>query len=100
MPYKQKVKAERDERLNDDSTTATIPGVAPPVVARDGAILHTAIYEAVNALSNNPSGSSLDSLPIIPEGASQEAAAVGSCILQFLSESIRRRKSWVYLKDF
>lgn len=71
-------KAELGESLTDSSTTATIPGVAPPVVARNGAILHTAIYEAVNALSNNPSGSSLNSLPIIPEGASQEAAAVGA----------------------
>ena len=71
-------KAEQGEGLNDESTTATIPGVAPPVVARDGAILHTAIYEAVNALSDSPNGSSLNSLPDIPEGASQEAAAVGA----------------------
>ena len=70
-------KAERDEGLTDDSTTATIPGVAPPVVARDGAILHTAIYEAVNALGDSPS-SSLNNLPSTPQGASQEAAAVGA----------------------
>ena len=69
-------KAEQDEGLDDDSTTATIPGVAPPVVARDGAILHTAIYQAVNALSDSFNGSS-SNLPV-PEGASQEAAAVGA----------------------
>ena len=61
-----------------DTTLDNIRGVAPPVVARNGAILHTAIYEAVNALSNNPSGSSLDTFPVVPEGASQEAAAVGA----------------------
>ncbi|WP_319420267.1 vanadium-dependent haloperoxidase [Pleurocapsa sp. FMAR1] len=70
-------KAEQDEGLNDNSTTATIPGVAPPVVARDGAILHTAIYQAVNALSDSPNGS-FSNLPSVPEGASQEAAAVGA----------------------
>ena len=71
-------KAELGESLSDESTTATIPGVAPPVMARDGAILHTAIYEAVNALSDNPNGSSLNNLPDLPQGASQEAAAVGA----------------------
>lgn len=69
--------AERGESLTDSLTTATIPGVAPPVVARDGAILHTAIYEAVNALSDSPGGSSLN-LSSVPNGASQEAAAVGA----------------------
>ena len=62
----------------NDTTLDNIRGVAPPVVARNGAILHTAVYEAVNALSNNPGGSSLNSLPVVPNGASQEAAAVGA----------------------
>ena len=72
-------KAELELKLGQNDTSLDdIPGVAPPVEARDAAILHTAIYEAVNALSNNPNGSSLNDLPNIPEGASQEAAAVGA----------------------
>ena len=77
-------KVEQEEELTDSSTTATIPGVAPPVVARDGAILHLAIYDAVNALSENPRSSYIEEyaveaeLPDTPEGASQEAAAVGA----------------------
>ena len=61
----------------NDTTLDNIPGVAPPIVARNGAILHTAIYEAVNALSDHPGGSSLNNLNT-PFGASQEAAAVGA----------------------
>lgn len=72
-----KAELELELEQNDDSLD-DIQGVAPPVEARDAAILHTAIYEAVNALSNNPNGSSLNDLPNIPQGASQEAAAVGA----------------------
>ena len=55
-----------------------IPGVAPPIEARDGAILHTAIYDAVFALSDNPRSTGIAELPNAPEGGSQEAAAVGA----------------------
>ena len=72
-------KAELELKLGQNDTSLdNIPGVAPPVMARDGAILHTAIYEAVNALSDSPNGSSLNNLPDLPQGASQEAAAVGA----------------------
>ena len=57
-------KAELNLKLPQDSTSLDdIAGVAPPVEARNGAILHLAVY---NAVSN------------VPEGASQEAAAVGA----------------------
>ena len=63
---------------NDDDNVEAIPGVAPPIEARDGAILHTAIYDAVFALSDNPRSTGLVELPNAPAGASQEAAAVGA----------------------
>lgn len=54
-------------------------GVAPPLEARNGAILHLATYDAVDALSDNPqSPERVSALPPAPEGASQEAAAVGA----------------------
>ena len=62
---------------NENSIEA-IPGVAPPIEARDGAILHTAIYDAVYALSDDPRSSGIAQLPDTPAGASQEAAAVGA----------------------
>ena len=72
-------KVESGENIPPEATSlSAIPGVAPPVVARNGAIMHIAVYEAVNALSDNPDGSSLNNLPDLPEGASQEAAAVGA----------------------
>ena len=55
-----------------------IRGVAPPVEARDGAILHTAIYDSVFALSDDPRSTGIAELPDTPEGASQQAAAVGA----------------------
>ena len=66
-----------ENNINDDSIEA-ITGVAPPIEARDGAILHAAIYDAVFALSDNPRSSGIAELPDAPEGASQEAAAVGA----------------------
>ena len=74
-------KVELGEMIPEDADSlGEIPGVAPPVVALNGAIQHIAVYEAVNALSDSFDGgnSSLDNLPDIPEGASQEAAAVGA----------------------
>ena len=53
-------------------------GVAPPLVARNAAILHTAIYDSVYALSEEPRSTGIAELPDTPEGASQEAAAVGA----------------------
>lgn len=53
-------------------------GVAPPLEARNAAILHTAIHDSVFALSDNPNSTGIAELPDAPEGASQEAAAVGA----------------------
>ena len=63
---------------NDDDNVEAIPGVAPPIEARDGAVLHTAIYDAVFALSDNPRSTGIAELPDTPEGGSQSAAAVGA----------------------
>ncbi len=59
-------------------TDTTVPGEAPPIEARDAAILSIAQYEAVNAISGD--GSSYLGIPIPspPPGASAEAAAVGA----------------------
>ena len=62
---------------NENSIEA-IPGVAPPIEARDGAILHTAIYDSVFGLSDNPQSSGIAELPDAPAGASQSAAVVGA----------------------
>ena len=85
-------KVESGEIPQDATSLNQIPGVAPPVLAQNGAILHTAVYEAINALSETPSGSSLNSLPVIAEGASQEAAAVGAAHT-VLSELFVRQNS-------
>ena len=66
-----------DLEENQDSIEG-ITGVAPPIEARDGAILHLAIYDAVFALSDDPRSSGIVELPDTPEGASQQAAAVGA----------------------
>ena len=63
---------------DNENSIEAIPGVAPPIEARDGAILHTAIYDAVSALGDDPRSSGIAQLPDIPAGASQEAAAVGA----------------------
>lgn len=57
-------------------TDETIPGIAPPIEARDGAILHLAIYDAVNAISDSHEGY-LSNLGA-PSGASASAAVVGA----------------------
>ena len=62
----------------NDNSIEFIPGVAPPIEARDGAILHLAIYDSIYALSDDPRSSGIVELPDTPEGASQEAAAVGA----------------------
>lgn len=52
-------------------------GTAPPIAARNQAIVHTAIYDAVNAF--DPQGHKAYLVDIDPpQGASQEAAAVGA----------------------
>ena len=66
------------ELENDENSIESITGVAPPIEARDGAILHTAIYDAVYALSDDPRSTGIVELPDAPAGASQEAAAVGA----------------------
>ena len=62
----------------NDNSIEFIPGVAPPIEARDGAILHLAIHDSVFALSDDPRSSGIAELPDAPEGASQEAAVVGA----------------------
>ena len=82
-------KAERGDEFPEDAMTLdAIPGVAPPVEARNAAILHLAVYDAVHALGEDfyPDSSYLEeNLPEVPEGASQEAAAVGAAY-QVVSE--------------
>ena len=51
-------------------------GTIPPVVPRNGAVLQTAVYDAVNAFEEEFEPYSVDDEP--PEGASAEAAAVGA----------------------
>ncbi|PSO72937.1 MAG: hypothetical protein BRC40_09175 [Cyanobacteria bacterium QH_8_48_120] len=53
-------------------------GTIPPVVPRNGAVLHTAVYDAVNAFEEEYEPYSVNDNP--PEGASAEAAAVGEPI--------------------
>ena len=72
-----KAELEKDFPSDSDSLDA-IPGVAPPVMASNGAILHTAIYDAVFALSENPRSTGIAELPNTPAGASQEATVVGA----------------------
>ena len=72
-------KAELNLRFPSQSNSLDdIPGVAPPVEARNGAILHLAIYDSVYALSEEPTSSDIVELPDAPAEASQEAAVVGS----------------------
>lgn len=72
-------KDEFEQKLPQDSTSIEdIPGVAPPIEARNAAILHLAVYDSVYAFSENPRSSDLAELPETPEEASQEAAAVGA----------------------
>ena len=58
-------------------TDNTIPGEAPPIEARNAAILSIAQYEAINAITAY-GASYLDSPIAPPVGASAEAAAVGA----------------------
>jgi CARDB len=64
---------ENGVQLTDD----TIPGEAPPIQARDAAILSISQYEAVSAITGGESVY-LDGSLTPPEGASAEAAAVGA----------------------
>ena len=66
------------ELEDNDNSIESIPGVAPPIEARDGAVLHLAIYDSVYALSDNPRSSGIVELPDVPAEASQEAAVVGA----------------------
>ena len=63
---------------DNENSIEFIPGVAPPIEARDGAVLHLAIYDAVYALSDDPRSTDIVELPDAPAEASQEAAAVGA----------------------
>ena len=68
-----------DVSLEDnENSIEAIPGVAPPIEARDAAILHTAIYDSVFALSDNPQSSGIAELPDAPAEGSQSAAVVGA----------------------
>lgn len=71
-----KLDAAHGVKLTED----TVPGEAPPIQARDAAILGIAQYEAINAISAINGGESpyLDDSITPPEGASAEAAAVGA----------------------
>ncbi|MEM9138009.1 MAG: CARDB domain-containing protein, partial [Cyanobacteria bacterium P01_F01_bin.42] len=79
-------KAEQDLEFDMQANSLdAIPGVAPPVQARMGALLHTAIFDVVNALSDSEYESYLPDIPNAPRGASVEAAVVGAAY-QVLAE--------------
>ena len=59
-------------------TDTSVPGVAPPIEARDAAISAIAQYEAVNAISSGDASYLGVPIPPPPPGASAEAAAVGA----------------------
>lgn len=63
--------------LNAVQSIATRPITSPPFVAHDAAIVHTAIFDAVNAFENSYSPYRVDNIDP-PQGASIEAAAVGA----------------------
>jgi hypothetical protein len=66
-----------DKQNGVQLTNDTIPGEAPPIQARDAAILSISQYEAVSAITGGESVY-LDGSITPPEGASAEAAAVGA----------------------
>jgi CARDB/PAP2 superfamily len=66
-----------DKQNGVQLTEDTVPGEAPPIQARDAAILSISQYEAVSAINGGESVY-LDGSITPPEGASVEAAAVGA----------------------
>jgi hypothetical protein len=75
-------KADRDNGVS--LTDSEVPGVGPPIQAREGALLHNAIFDAVNAISGGEREGFLGELDA-PEGASLQAAVVGAAY-EVLSE--------------
>jgi hypothetical protein len=64
---------------NINLTDTEVPGIAPPLQARDGAILHLAIYDAVNGVKGNNHEPYLPDLePPALGTASASAAAIGA----------------------
>lgn len=61
----------------DDSDSIRSAGAQPPVVARNFAMIHIAMYDAINAIEKTHQ-SYLESLPDVPEGASTVAAAAAA----------------------
>jgi hypothetical protein len=60
-------------------TDTEVPGIAPPIQARDAAILHLAIYDAVNGVKGNNHEPYLPDLnPPAPATASASAATIGA----------------------
>lgn len=64
--------------LNAIQAVASRPETTPPVAARNQAIVHAAIYDAVNAIDQSHSSYLVNIDPSEAEGASAEAAAVGA----------------------
>jgi hypothetical protein len=68
---------ELDQDHGVQLTDYTVPGEAPPIEARDAAIMSIAQYEAINDISGD-CASYLDNGITPPDGASAAAAAVGA----------------------
>jgi hypothetical protein len=68
-----KLDRENGVKLNDYN----VPGEAPPIEARDAAILSIAQYEAINAITGDGDSYLYDGI-VPPDGASAEAAAAGA----------------------
>jgi hypothetical protein len=70
----------KNDLANDVKLTDTeVPGIAPPLQARDAAILHLAIYDAVNGVKGNHHEPYLPDLdPPAPATASASAATIGA----------------------
>lgn len=62
---------------SDDPVPGRIVSSQPPLVARNLAMIHTAMFDAVNAFSGEYAAY-LQGLPSAPAGASQEAAIAGA----------------------
>jgi hypothetical protein len=85
-------RGEADRNNGVKVTESTVPGVAPPLEAAYAATMSIAVYDAVNALSDNPGSAYLENLPDAPDGASQQAAAVGAAF-RVLTELFPEQKA-------
>lgn len=84
--YLNAVQASGVDAYGFSSEGAGTDGTIPPVVPRNGALLHTAIFDAVNAFEGEFQPFAVDLTP--PQGASPEAAAVGAAFTVLSSDEL------------